>query len=71
MALSEEAFRALLNARTAYIEDPAYSIVDWHVAIDAHTAEDSPERATWLAHIDPLTEAMNHNTALPSVRDRD
>lgn len=68
MALSEEALGALLIARAAYIEQDDYSIPDWHNAIEAHTSENSPERAEWMAHIDPLTAAMQDGKELPLVR---
>ncbi|KAJ7464248.1 hypothetical protein B0H11DRAFT_2240645 [Mycena galericulata] len=65
MPLSEEALGALLNARTAFIEQPDYSIPDFHNVIEAHTAKDSAERTAWLKHIDPLTSAMKEETELP------
>jgi hypothetical protein len=69
--LSEEALGALLIARSAYIDQPEYGIPDFRNVIEAHTPEGSPERAEWLAHINPLTAAMRQEEDLPEVRDRE
>ncbi|KAJ7449348.1 hypothetical protein B0H11DRAFT_1928693 [Mycena galericulata] len=66
MPLSGEALGALLNACTAHIERPDYSIPDFHNVIEAHTAKDSAERTAWLNHIDPLTSAMGAKIELPA-----
>ncbi|KAJ7853279.1 hypothetical protein B0H14DRAFT_2580442 [Mycena olivaceomarginata] len=63
--LSEEALGALLIARSAYIDQPEYGIPDFRNVIEAHTPEGSPERAEWLAHINPLTAAMRQEEDLP------
>lgn len=68
MPLSEAALGALLNARTAYIEEPDYAVTDFQNVIGSHTTDGSAERIAWLAHIQPLTKAMGESFTDETVK---
>ncbi|KAF8146814.1 hypothetical protein K438DRAFT_1780555 [Mycena galopus ATCC 62051] len=65
MPLSETALGAILIARSAYIETDDYGIPDWQAVIETHTAEGTPERAAWLAHLTAVIDAVKEEKNIP------
>ncbi|KAF8191063.1 hypothetical protein K438DRAFT_1762979 [Mycena galopus ATCC 62051] len=63
--LSETALGAILIARSAYIETDDYGIPDWQAVIETHTAEGTPERAAWLAHLTAVIDAVKEEKNIP------
>ncbi|KAJ6575878.1 hypothetical protein B0H10DRAFT_1963693 [Mycena sp. CBHHK59/15] len=62
MPLSETALGAILIARSAYIETDNYN---WQAIIETHTAEGTPERAAWLAHLTAVVDAIEDGKDIP------